>query len=402
MPTSGIARVVGIIRNAWLIVGITLLLCVLIEIFSAIVLHVHDAVVRGRRVYPEAYGSAPWVPDYYREFDASFEVRWEPYTYWRRRPFQGRYINIGHDGNRVTPQPAGAVPGARPAINVFLFGGSALWGTGARDAFTIPAILGNVLRERGISNRVVNFAESGYVSSQEVIACILELRRGNVPDVVIFYDGINDGFSSYQQGVAGRPQSEEHREIEFDLTAKGRTRALTKAFLRYGSSNLASVRLLRAVLERFGLMRPAESLPSPLGPAELTALARDTSAVYWGNMKLVAELGKQYGYRSFFYWQPSTFEKKRLTSFEAVERAKWEEFGRLFVQVSEAVRHQPAALDGATFRDLSGIFADVAAPIYIDFVHPSERGNDLIARQLAADVLAAIGPGCAQPPCVVR
>jgi len=402
MSTSRIARAVAVIRNAWLFAGITLLCFVLIEIASAIVLHIHGVVFRDTRVYAEAYGSAPWVRDYYREFDESFQSRWEPYTYWRRRAFHGRYINIGTDGNRVTPQPAGQVSGVRPPINVFLFGGSALWGTGARDEFTIPAILGNVLRERGIANRVVNFGESGYVSSQEVIACLLELRRGNVPDIVIFYDGVNDSFSAYQQGVAGRPQSEASREREFDLTSDKHTKDLANAFLRSGSSNLATVRLLRAVLERIGLKRPAWNPPSITTPSQLAALARDASAIYWGNMKVVAALGKQYGFRSFFYWQPTTFEKKRLTALEAVDRDKWQDFGRLLLQVSEAVRRQPGAVEGATFRDLSGIFADVPEPIYIDFVHTSEHGNDRIAHQIAADVIAAIGSGCAQPPCVVR
>ena len=47
---------------------------------------------------------------------------------------------------------------------------------------------------------VVNFGESGFVSTQGVIQLILELQSGNIPDLVIFYDGVNDVYAAYQSG----------------------------------------------------------------------------------------------------------------------------------------------------------------------------------------------------------
>ena len=44
----------------------------------------------------------------------------------------------------------------------------------------------------------------------------LQLREGNIPDLVVFYDGVNDVFSAYQQGKAGIPQNENNREKEFN------------------------------------------------------------------------------------------------------------------------------------------------------------------------------------------
>ncbi|MER3445854.1 MAG: hypothetical protein C4291_03015 [Candidatus Dadabacteria bacterium] len=85
-----------------------------------------------------------------------------------------------------------------------MFGGSTMWGTEARDDFTIPSILSKKLWRRGIRCDIVNFSGSGYVSTQEVIALLIELQRGNIPNLVIFYDGINDTYSAYQHNSISR------------------------------------------------------------------------------------------------------------------------------------------------------------------------------------------------------
>ena len=45
----------------------------------------------------------------------------------------------------------------------------------------------------------------------EVLQLMLDLRTGERPDVVMFYDGINDVASAVQRGVAGDPQNESRR-----------------------------------------------------------------------------------------------------------------------------------------------------------------------------------------------
>lgn len=41
-----------------------------------------------------------------------------------------------------------------------------------------------------------SFADIGYVSTQDVIALILELRKGHVPDAAMFLEGVNDTFAA--------------------------------------------------------------------------------------------------------------------------------------------------------------------------------------------------------------
>jgi lysophospholipase L1-like esterase len=131
-------------------------------------------------------------------------MRYHAFVLFRRGPLQGETINIDQEGIRFTP---GADCGPH-AFKVFAFGGSTMWGTGAPDWSTIPSYLQmgmNKLKNGPIC--VVNFGESAYVSTQSVIELMLQLQAGNIPDVTLFLDGVNDIYAAYQSGRAGLHQN---------------------------------------------------------------------------------------------------------------------------------------------------------------------------------------------------
>src|SRR5262249_50473552 len=134
-------------------------------------------------------------------------------------PFQGTYLNNDERGLRRTWNRAdGAVDSsAGPPKEVYVFGGSAVYGQGARDAWTIPSCLARNLAQRGLNVRVTNHGQSGYVSTQEMIAALLQLQAGHRPEVVVFYDGVNDTYSALLESDIGVPQNESNRRQEFNL-----------------------------------------------------------------------------------------------------------------------------------------------------------------------------------------
>jgi hypothetical protein len=75
-----------------------------------------------------------------------------------------------------------------------------MWGYGAPDWGTIPAYI-----QAGLSGDVcvVNDADVGFNATQSLIKLIGELQRGNVPDMVIFYDGANEVTPAYTSGQPG-------------------------------------------------------------------------------------------------------------------------------------------------------------------------------------------------------
>src|SRR5439155_17899889 len=100
------------------------------------------------------------------------------------------------------------------------FGGSTMWGTSQRDDHTIAAEAAHRLQALAGPNarvEVTNFGETGYVNTQELLQLMLELRAGHRPDVVVFYDGLNEVAATVQGGTAGLPQNESKRVAEFTM-----------------------------------------------------------------------------------------------------------------------------------------------------------------------------------------
>jgi lysophospholipase L1-like esterase len=380
------------IRDTWLIVGIAVLGLCSIEGVMALTFALKDSRSEAKRSAADprsradSYANSPWVHEYYDEFARSHETRWEPYLYWRRPPFRGRHINIDSNGIRFTEPAKPSAPGSPRPLKVFMFGGSTMWGSGARDAYTIPSILVRELQRRGVEAEVTNFGESGYVSTQEVIALTLQLQKGERPDLVIFYDGVNDVFSAYQQHAAGLPQNESHRRAEFNLSRSMMLRERTGMVLRDAAAGLATTRLLQGLWSRVG-GASEESFDHP-SPGDSVAL--EVLTVYKANIEMVRALGDQFRFKCLFYWQPTVFQKAHLTAHEEAQKVEMKPMEPFLLRTYEAFRQSGLSPKPEhSFNDLSLVLADVKAPLFLDWSHISESGNEMIAAGMAKDVLAS-------------
>lgn len=312
----------------------------------------------------DVYRNLDWAAEYWHEDDLRLATRpsdWHPYVYWRHSPFQGKYVNVDQNGIRLTWNDS--LTPSTPKLKVFMFGGSALWGTGARDEYTIPSMLSKKLAAQGTEAWVTNFGEAGYVSTQDVITLELELQKGNIPDVVIFYDGANDVFSAFQQGVAGIPENEYNRIAEFN-----------QLNWREGfAEKLAIYRAIRGFVQ--SVRRPSQSAKED--PLLAGAVLDD----YFSNMRIVQSLALDYGFAATFYWQPVIYNKEILSSWEDHQLNLFGEeefFKRVAQMLKERVKSRPRT----GFFDLSDAFDDHPGTIFIDLFHVSEEGNSRIADML--------------------
>ena len=371
------------LHTGWDMIGITALLIITVEFISLGLLSLLDTDPRQRdfRLDSDAYAGAPWVVGYFEE-DANLRAQWDPYTYWKMAPFDGRYIHIDDEGRRQTVLPAEA-----DGPTIFMFGGSTMWGTGSRDAYTIPSQVAAALSRQGVRANVVNFGEIGYVSTQEVLSLMLELREGNVPDVVVFYDGINDVTSAIHNRVAGIPHNEYRRHAEFNLLSRHRTRDYNREFVIRWINDSATVRIVRALLYRIGpgetiaRVEPVENRTDP----DLTA---GVANAYVKNIEIVQMLANQYGFATLFYLQPVIFDKTVLSPYEAMQLEAAtpyrEFFESCYGEIAEKTRHV------AGFRDISGILAAHEEPCFLDFMHVDEQANGLVADAIARDLIPAL------------
>ena len=394
-------KIVKVARDIWTIVGITLLVFLLLESFLSLTFRVRESFSKSStafvdsRANADAYQDRSWAASYYEEFERSQIAQWKPYVYWRQQPYQGKYINITENGLRFTPDPLITHQSGTPPLRIFMFGGSTLWGTGARDSMTIPAILATELANKGITAEVTNFGESGYVNTQEFIGLLLELQKEKIPDLVIFYDGVNDTFSAYQQGVAGVPQNEFNRVTEFNLLTPANRAKLWFVAFRNTLHDLSTVKFLEGLFRRLGVIpqRGAVSASAVVSSqVDHDALAHDVVANYKNSIKMVNALANQYGFKGFFYWQPTIFQKIHLTEYESW----WRQDGRpmeLFFLKTYALAQQSIGTHEthSQVRDLSLIFSNVREPLYVDWCHLAELGNTLIAKKMASDVFSVVG-----------
>jgi hypothetical protein len=330
-------------------------------------------------IHSDALGETErlWLEEFVDEFCRSYTARWTSYLYFRREPFAGRHINIDSAGRRSTPQFTGDDGQRNPAI--FLLGGSTMWGTGARDSNTIPAALARFIASRPGERRmrVVNMGESGYVSTQSLLALELELRRGNIPDGVIFYDGINDVFAAYQNNEAGLPQNEHNRATEFNLLQSG------GRMLGLGINDLWKRTVTAGIV---GAARDLILGPPPEhAPPSQHRLAADVVRLYRGNLEILDALSRHYGFRYRAYWQPVVFSKRDPSPYELKQSEKMEHVRQLYLEVYRRVAADSTLRANPSFRNLSGIF-DGSGPVYLDFCHVTERANGIIAAQLCTDL----------------
>ncbi len=373
-----------LVRDAWLILGLAIILFGLVEGGARLVLLVHRWVGHSSshpidpRARADAYADSSFARVYYEEYEQANVVRWRPYVYWRRKAYHSQYINVDTAGIRITPAPTSPVSASTRPLTVYMFGGSTLWGTGARDASSIPALVARELQHAGVRSEVTNFGETGYVSTQNLIALMLELRAGRRPDVVVFYDGVNDTYSAYAQQCAGLPHNESNRVDEFNLSTAPLTRQ-GRVFAGELSRQLAVLDLTKRMLRRVGL---ADSAPPPPRPDSLTRLVVST---YLSNVELLQALGAHYRFEPLAYWQPTVFQKPRLTNYERAERAKVPVIGAFFLKTYARLK---ASHHEGLVHDLSGVLADVSDPVYVDWMHMGEAGNGVIARRIAGDILA--------------
>ena len=330
------------------------------------------------RAGADGYFGATWTRDYYREFAASGGAEWRPYVYWRRPPFAGRFINVDAEGIRRTWK---AATGDAERTRIFVMGGSTAWGTGARDDYTLPSELAKGLFERGRAAEVTNYAESGYVTFQDVSMLLSRLHRGNVPDLVVFYGGVDDVFSALQNGVAGIPQNEVNRRREFNVLQPENVGKLLPV-LTSGTQYFAGMVRRRLMRNTAGAVLPEAGNRS--------ALAQAVIEQYCANLRTVRGLAREYGFRALFFWQPVIFTKPTLTSYEVFERDRYGYARDFFAETYKRMADAPPSCRDLGLDDVSRVFENDARPYYIDAFHVTEAGNQRVAAAMLPIVIESL------------
>ena len=373
---GAIHRAAAWTKEIWIIAGVTLALLLVIEggsylVYIALGL---DHPMVGFRANATGFIAKVDPARYSLELDST-RVRWWPYSYWRGKEFTGEYINVHPYGLRRTVNPPH--PGFKP--NVFMFGGSPMWGFGASDEYTIPSQVSSILHSKyGIAVNVVNYAQLGFVSSQSLLELMGELRGRRLPEVVVFLDGSNEIISTMVHPTAGITPNEGNRAREFNLVNETRFSELRMEALY----SLVASSYTYTLVKRVRTPGTAESKQDQSAGKDWEGMARS----YEFNISSAESISKRFWYKPLFYWQPFIFSKKNLTEYEKYAA----EYSAYIRPATEEARKSLINRDfqaaGVKFTDLSDLFADSTGPMFMDWCHFTETGNRVIAEVMAADI----------------
>lgn len=319
------------------------------------------------------YAGVDWARGYWDEhMQVADHWGYHPYTIWRTQPFSGQHLNVDADGLRVTP----GADCATARYRIALFGGSAMWGYGSPDAMTIPAQVQALLAGQGVC--VVNRADVGFNSTQNVIQLAQMLQAGDVPDLVIFYDGSNDLSAAQRTGVPGA-----HFYVE-DITPVVRGGFVWDEYdtppsnpLRDWLRGTATFRLL--------VGDPLPAPPNWAQPPFDPAFVDGVTDIYLSNVRLVEALAREYGFDFVAFVQPALPVTARAVTPEE-QRFLWDMPGGL-PDLFRAVypRWQTAAdadPDDALVYFGAALDDELTLPMWIDFNHLTPWGNLAMADRI--------------------
>ncbi len=339
-----------------------------------------------------AFSETSWGKEYWDEIRRARTYEYYPFIDWRRKEFHGKYVNISADGIRKTWNPEF---GNEKYKRVYMFGGSTVWGYGSRDDFTISSLLSKRLNENKNEYSVVNYGENAYTFTQEIIYLTLLLKEGKRPDYVIFFDGINQVASSYRTGITGSINNLPEMKDIFERNKYRKKKSagnagliregLTGAIRDYSMIYQAFSQGLTHAVPNKGIKRmktaPVRRYASAsYSDDELNQLAEEIVSDYLQGLDYIKSLSKIYGFKYIFLWQPVLFSKAFISSEERTYRKAWKDRQRrkLFEKVYKIMGTKKVI----HLYNLSTIFNGIESTIFVDFMHITEQGNEIVVDRI--------------------
>jgi hypothetical protein len=318
-----------------------------------------------------AQGATPAERKYWQEFEQANKVTYHQYVLWRRQPYHGEAISIDQNGVRQTLNTRCN----DKTFTIWMFGDSVMWGAGAPDGETIPSFIAADYEKAGRPVCIVNYAEKGWSSTQEMIGLIEELKHANrKPDRVLFYDGGTEAFAAYQNGRADVHSNYNSFKKFLDNWGANQKRG----FSYFRQTN--TYRFLERIAARTPFHRKqVEAVEGPDPEAMSAAVVQN----YVQNMEIVDLLAKQYGFRAIFAWYPNlAVGHKELTPYEQqvlnMEYKKFPDLGLMY----QAAYKKARELNRPDLLYLGDLLDDQKASLYVGISHLKPAGNQIVADRL--------------------
>lgn len=267
--------------------------------------------------------------------------------------------------------------------NVFVFGGSTTFGSGVADDDTMPAHLQRVLQRSRDRVRVYNLGQPSYRFIDEIYLLLDRLRERRAPTVAVFYDGINEQCYTLR-GREGRWHPVYGHVNDAIELANRRPLVVLENFPVY--TLVARLRdrvaaIVRGDPRRFTTGEDFSTLYTDVG---------ECAAGYREGALFVLRLAREFGFTPVFVLQPSGAflddpAAYKFPMYEPPSAQRVANYRALYRRILDDAKARPYVV-----WDLSHALKGPAAngeEVFVDWQHPTSRGNALITAHLA-EILA--------------
>ncbi|MBM4134037.1 MAG: hypothetical protein FJ245_09745 [Nitrospira sp.] len=311
-----------------------------------------------------------------------------------RSEFRGKQVTIDREGWRLHGDRKEMFDGwSASNYNIFIFGGSALYGHLNNDNETIPYHLETLMGSHsGKAVKVYNFGQVNYSSNEGLSLLVQQLQLGRVPDVAVFYDGANE----VGRGTAGSTYENVHAPyVEADYgwfqvvrTYRAGERSVNPARFELGILAGRLHHLLDRMTGRWA--RQKQLSESVFDRKTLESHAKDAARAYVRIANVASKLGSSYGFQTIFILQPLgvCLNDPSAYNFPYYPGPReWEVvyYHALYKEI--LISAQSTSLRPIDMcRELNGVVARGESP-FNTRLHLNGRGNAYMAEQLASRIV---------------
>jgi hypothetical protein len=353
-------KIIKIVKIAAINVATFLVLLVIVNWTCGFFLK-QDGAEKGREKLPNYESDFEHAKVVFKDYN-SVQHQYEPFVGWKTLPYKGPSLHINAEGMRESP----VIPSDRKTGSVHFFGGSTMWGEGSDDNHTIPALFNT----RNPGFEVYNHGQLAYNSRQELDALISLYATGKRPDIVVFYDGVNDAAFLCPKEIKKLPA---HRLVPMyrEKLYVGKTALAKEVAGKIFISNILGV-VRKATHKRTPENSPYDCVTNP-------EKAEQIAEMMMKNWEMANEIVTKRGGRFIAILQPAAFIGNPRTDHLKLD----EDLGKNFQEIYRRLKQKIGERNHPWIADLSDRF-DGNDLIYIDFCHVSPNGNEIIAREISA------------------
>lgn len=313
---------------------------------------------------------------------------YEPYTAIALRPnYDFRINNVYYHINSLGFRSQELIEPKPPEVfRVFILGGSTVEG-GLNDQWTLDNYLSQELQKSYQGVEVINAGIVGY-SSQEELALLQTRILALQPDLVVIFDGRNDLY--YSMLDTGSPYNSCKNVLD--------------RLINYPTFYSLSTNLARFLTKKSAAITRAfrfcfRQKPQAVYPHKVR-FKDPAIATYLDNLRLMKAALEINGIKGIIAFQPTLgYGKDNATAYEKSvarylreeERSDW--LSQIPLVWPQVARQVAAIAEAGPVRsyDLTRVFENTRETAYIDSVHYTPLGYQIIASRLAEIIRADFG-----------